>query len=562
MHTDYNSTGEALPSLIGLIEQSIRTHCELPALSDMGGVNLSFKEVATYIEKLHILFEAAGLKEGDKVAICGKNSSKWAVTLLACLTAKVVAVPILHEFKPDMIHHLVNHSDSKLLFVDAGIWENLDEKLLPGLVGAIFISEFGMPLSRSQQLTDARNNINKLFGERFPYEFNACDISYPREEPCQLALISYTSGSTGSSKGVMLSYGSLWSNVRFCLDNLSFLKPGDGIVNMLPLAHLYGLTIDMLHPFCRGCHCNFLTKLPSPKIILNAFAQVKPKLIITVPLILEKIIRSKVFPMLEKPLMRILLKVPYLDTRLLARVKAGLVEAFGGHLQELIIGGAALNAEVEAFLKRIGFPYTVGYGMTECGPLVAYAPPSENKLRSCGRIVDRMEGRISSPDPEHIPGDLWVRGENVMLGYYKNPKATAEVIPDPDSGWMNTGDLCTIDAEGFIFISGRTKTMILGPSGQNIYPEEIEQVLNNLPYVNESLVIDDNGRLVALVHPDFDASRSQGLDREALEGVMADNLAALNKEMPAYSKVSKIKILEEEFEKTPKRSIKRFLYQP
>lgn len=557
-----NSSAAVSPSLIGLIEHSIRTNCELTALSDMGGVNLSYKEVAAYIEKLHILFEAAGLKEGDRVAICGKNSSKWAVALLACLTAKMVAVPILHEFKPDMIHHLLNHSDSKLLFVDAAIWEDLDEKLLPGLQGALYISEFGMPLSRSQKLTDARNNINKLFGERFPYEFNAAEVSYEREEPCQLAMISYTSGSTGSSKGVMLSYESLWSNVRFCLDNLDFLLPGDGIVNMLPLAHLYGLTIDMLHPFCRGCHCNFLTRLPSPKVILKAFAEVKPKLIITVPLILEKIIRSKVFPMLEKPLMRILLKVPYLDAHLLGKVKEGLLEAFGGNLQELIIGGAALNGEVEAFLKRIEFPYTVGYGMTECGPLVTYAPPTDNKLRSCGRIVDRMEGRVDSPDPTRVPGDLWVRGQNVMLGYYKNPKATAEVIPDPDSGWMNTGDLCTIDDQGFVFITGRTKTMILGPSGQNIYPEEIEQVLANMPYVNEALIIDENGRLAALVHPDFDSARSQGIDREALEHIMDDNLTALNKEMPAYSKVSKIKIMEEEFEKTPKRSIKRFLYQP
>ncbi len=550
------------PSLNEIIEKSIRDNWEITALSDLGGINLPYKDVAVYIEKLHILFDAAGLKPGDKVAICGKNSSKWAVALIACLTARLVAVPILHEFKPDMIHHLVNHSDAKLLFIDAAIWENLDEKLLPALTGVLFISEFGMPLSRSKKLTEARNNINELFGRKFPYDFNPSDVVYSRDTPDELALINYTSGSTGASKGVMLSFGNLWSNIRFCLDHLPFLKAGDGVVNMLPLAHLYGMTIDMLHPFCRGCHCFFLTRIPSPKIILKAFADVRPKLIITVPLILEKIIRTKVFPLLDKPLMRILLKVPYIDNKLLASVKAHLQQAFGGNLHELIIGGAALNPEVEAFLKRIGFPYTVGYGMTECGPLVAYASPEENKLRSCGRVVDRMEVRVDSQDPANVAGNLWVRGANVMKGYYKNMKATAEVMPDPESGWMNTGDLCTIDSDGFITICGRSKTMILGPSGQNIYPEEIEQSLNNMPYVNESLIIDENGRLVALVYPDFDSARNQGLDREALEKIMADNLDALNKEMPAYSKVSKIKIFEEEFEKTPKRSIKRFLYQP
>lgn len=550
------------PSLNEIIEKSIRDNWEITALSDLGGINLPYKDVAVYIEKLHILFDAAGLKPGDKVAICGKNSSKWAVALIACLTARLVAVPILHEFKPDMIHHLVNHSDAKLLFIDAAIWENLDEKLLPALTGVLFISEFGMPLSRSKKLTEARNNINELFGRKFPYDFNPSDVVYSRDTPDELALINYTSGSTGASKGVMLSFGNLWSNIRFCLDHLPFLKAGDGVVNMLPLAHLYGMTIDMLHPFCRGCHCFFLTRIPSPKIILKAFADVRPKLIITVPLILEKIIRTKVFPLLDKPLMRILLKVPYIDNKLLASVKAHLQQAFGGNLHELIIGGAALNPEVEAFLKRIGFPYTVGYGMTECGPLVAYASPEENKLRSCGRVVDRMEVRVDSQDPANVVGNLWVRGANVMKGYYKNMKATAEVMPDPESGWMNTGDLCTIDSDGFITICGRSKTMILGPSGQNIYPEEIEQSLNNMPYVNESLIIDENGRLVALVYPDFDSARNQGLDREALEKIMADNLDALNKEMPAYSKVSKIKIFEEEFEKTPKRSIKRFLYQP
>lgn len=548
-------------SLNKIIEKAIKENWERLSLSDMGGVNYQYKDVAEHVEKLHLLFEAAGVRKGDKVALCGKNSANWAVVFIACLTAGVVAVPILHEFKPDTVHHLVNHSDARILFVDAGIWENLDEKLLPGLTAAIYIAEYGMPLSRSERLTEARNNINELFGRKFPYSFGPDDIHYEEDTPEQLALINYTSGSTGMSKGVMLPFRSIWGNIRYCLDNLPWLQPGDGIVNMLPLAHLYGMVIEMLHPFCKGCNCHFLTKVPSPKIILGAFAEVRPKLIISVPLIIEKIIRNKIFPMLDKPLMRVLLRVPFLDDHLLAKVKEGLMQAFGGNLKELIIGGAALNADVAAFLSRIDFPFTVGYGMTECGPLVTYAPSSATRRGSVGKIVDRMECRIDSPDPENVPGNLWVRGCNVMCGYYKNPKATAEVMPDND-GWMNSGDLCKMDADGFITVCGRSKTMILGPSGQNIYPEEIEQKLDNLPYVSESLVIDDGGKLVALVHPDFDSARREGLGHEAIDRIMADNLKALNADLPGYSRISRIKIMDEEFEKTPKRSIKRFLYQP
>ena len=548
-------------SLNALIQASVVNNWDHMALRDMGGSNYRFRDVAEWVEKLHIIFEKSGIKPGDKVAICGKNSSTWAVVFLSCITAGVVAVPILHEFKADTIHHLVNHSGSKLLFVDASIWENLDEKLLPDLMGAIYISELGMPLSRSKELTEARNNINELFGKKYPYSFEKKDVKYYEDKPEELCIINYTSGSTGMSKGVMLPYRSIWSNVRFCIDNLDFLKPGDGMVNMLPLAHLYGLTIEMLNPFCNGMTCNFLTRLPSPKVILQAFAEVKPKLIITVPLILEKIIRSKVFPMLEKPLMKVLLKVPYLDERLLAKIKAGLMQAFGGNLVEIVIGGAPLNADVEKFLYKCNFPVTVGYGMTECGPLISYTPAWESKPHTVGQIVDRMEIKVDSPDPVHVQGNLWVKGENVMLGYYHNEEATLEVMPD-DSGWMNTGDMGLIDEEGFITVCGRSKTMILGPSGQNIYPEEIEQKLSNLPYVNEALVIDDGGSLVALVHPDFDAALTQGIDRQAMDSIMAQNLKALNQEMPAYSKVKRIKIMEEEFEKTPKRSIKRFLYQP
>lgn len=548
-------------SLNALIRDSIVRNWDSMALSDMGGINYQYKDVASLIAKLHIMFEAAGIKPGDKVAICGKNSSNWAVIFLSCLTAGVVAVPVLHEFKADMIHHLVNHSGSKLLFVDAAIWENLDERAMPDLIGAIFISELGMPLSRSVELTETRNNINECFGRRYPYSFDPKDVTFYEDRPDGLAVISYTSGSTGMSKGVMLPFVSFWSNVRFCLDNLGFLKPGQGVVNMLPLAHLYGLTTDMIHPFCKGCHLHFLTRLPSPKVILKAFADVRPALIITVPLILEKIIRNNVFPLLEKPVMKLLLKVPFLDDRLLAKIKENLLQAFGGQVEEIIVGGAPLNPDVEKFLYRIGFPVTVGYGMTECGPLISYASSSVSRPRSVGKVVDRMEVRIDSPDPASVPGNILVRGENLMKGYYKNDKATREVFPD-DSGWMNTGDMGVMDSDGYIYISGRSKSMILGPSGQNIYPEEIEQKLNILPYVNESLVIDDGGALVALIHPDFEAANDQHLDDEALEKIMDDNLVALNAMFPAYSKVKRYKIMDVEFEKTPKRSIKRFLYQP
>lgn len=546
-------------SLNALIRDSIIKNWDKMALTDMGGANYQYKDVAQLMAKVHIMFDAAGLRPGDKVAICGKNSADWAVIFLSCLSAGMVAVPILHEFKEDMVHHLVNHSGSRLLFVDASIWENLDEAVMPDLEAAIFISELGMPFCRNERLRETRNSINEYFGRKYPYSFDRKDVQFYDDKPEELAVISYTSGSTGMSKGVMLPYVSFWSNVRYCLDNLHFLKPGQGVVNMLPLAHLYGLTIDMLHPFCKGCHLHFLTRLPSPKIILKAFAEVRPTLIITVPLILEKIIRNNVFPMLDKPLIKLMLKVPFLDDRLLAKIKENLIAAFGGNLQEIIVGGAPLNPDVESFLHRIGFPVTVGYGMTECGPLISYAPSQIAKPRSVGRVVDRMEVRIDSPDPETVPGNILVRGENVMKGYYHNPQATAEVFPD-DSGWLNTGDMGTIDSDGHIFISGRSKTMILGPSGQNIYPEEIEQKLNALPYVSESLIIDDGGSLVALIHPDFDSARAQHLDLERVEKVMDDNIVALNSMLPAYSKVKRFKIMDVEFEKTPKRSIKRFLY--
>ena len=545
-------------SLNAIIKKSIEKNWNKMALSDVGGINYQYKDLAEQIAKLHIIFEAAGLKKGDKVAICGKNSSNWAVIFISCLTSGVVAVPILHEFKPETIHHLVNHSEAKLLFVDASIWENLDEKDLPNLVGAIFISEFGMPLSRSKKLTDTRNDINEIFGKKYPYSFSKDALDYFQDSPDDLALINYTAGSTGMSKGVMLPFRSIWSNIKFCVENLDWFKPGDDIVNMLPLAHLYGMTVEMLHPICKGCHCHFLTKLPSPKVILSAFAEVRPKLVVTVPLVIEKIIKSKVFPVIEKPKMKFLLKLPYIKDLILKKIRKQLMDAFGGNLHEVIVGGAPLNADVEKFLTSINFPLTVGYGMTECGPLISYAPSDATKPHSVGKIVDRMEIRVDSPDPAHVPGNLQVRGMNVMDGYYKNPKATEEVMKE--DGWMDTGDRGIIDSDGFIFIMGRSKTMILGPSGQNIYPEEIEAKLNNLPYVNESLVVERDGQIVALIHPDFDAAMKDGIDRDKLEKIMAENVDTLNKDIPAYSKVKDFKIYDEDFEKTPKRSIKRFRY--
>lgn len=546
-------------SLNHIIEDAIKKNWELMALSDIGGISYKFSEVAEYVEKLHLLFEAAGVVPGDKVAICGKNSATWAVVFIACLTSGVVAVPILHEFKPDNIHTLVNHSEAKLLFVDAAIWKKLDPEKLPALIGAFFLSEKGMPLSRSKKLTSVNDDLNEVFGVKYPKAFTPGDVNYYHDTPEEICVINYTSGSTGASKGVMLPYRSLWSNIRYCIDHLTFLKPGDGMVNMLPLGHLYGMVIEMLHPFVKGCHCYFITKAPSPRVLLSAFAEVRPKLIITVPLVLEKIIRSNVFPKLQTPMMSFLLKIPFINTRIYSKVREELIKVFGGQVQEIIIGGAPLNAEVEKFLYKIKFPVTVGYGMTECGPLLTYAPPEMSKPHTVGEIVDRMQVKIDSPDPMNVPGNIWVKGDNVMKGYFKNEEATKDVMPD-DDGWMNTGDMGTIDADGLISINGRSKTMILGPSGQNIYPEEIEQVINNMPYVNESLVIDDHGKLVALIHPDFEAAEKAGFDRAAIEKIMDTNLKNVNNKLEAYNRLNRYKIMEKEFEKTPKRSIKRFLY--
>ncbi len=545
-------------SLIKYIQDSIRNNWENLALTDFNGVSYQYRDIARKVAKLHLLYEHAGIKRGDKIALCGKNSSQWAVAFLATMTYGAVAVPILHEFKPDNIHHLVSHCDARLFFTDDAIWENLDPASMTKLEGVVNLSDFSLLMSRNTRLKEARQRLNELFGKKYPERFTPEDVVYSKEKESDVAVINYTSGSTGFSKGVMLSYESLWSNIRFCIDGVTFLKPGDGIVCMLPLAHMYGLIVEFIHPFVKGCHIYFLTRVPSPKIILDAFATVRPKLIVTVPLIIEKIVKTKVFPLLDKPLMKVLLHVPFIDDKLLEKIKKGLTEAFGGNVREIIIGGAGLNKDVETFLRRIGFPYTVGYGMTECGPLVAYAPWDIQRMGSCGKIVDRMECRIESPDPENTPGELWVKGANVMKGYFKNQDATDAVMKD---GWMNTGDLCTMDKDGYIYIRGRNKNMILGPSGQNIYPEEIEQKLNNMPYVAESIVIDGDGKLVALIYPDMDQATKDGIPMDNMENIMNENIKTLNKELPAYSQLSKVKIYYQEFEKTPKRSIKRYLYQ-
>ena len=545
-------------TLNGYLQSSVRKNWEELALTDFNGVSFQYRDIARKVAKLHLLYEQAGVKRGDKIALCGKNSSQWAVAFISAITYGAVAVPILHEFKADNIHHLVTHSEAKLFYTDDAIWENLDPDSMNGLEGVIRLHDYSIIMSRNKRLTNARDHLNEIFGKRYPERFTPDDVVYYKEKKDELALINYTSGSMGFSKGVMLTYNNLWSNIQFTIDGLTFLNPGDGIVCMLPLAHMYGLIVELLHPLVKGCHVYFLTRMPSPRVILEAFATVRPKLIVTVPLIIEKIVKTKVFPLLDKPLMKLLMHIPVIDDRLLEKIKTQLMSAFGGNVQEIIIGGAALNKDVETFLRRINFPYTVGYGMTECAPLVAYAQWDKQRPGSCGQIVDRMEGRIDSPDPEHIPGELWVRGDNVMKGYYKNKDATDAVMKD---GWMNTGDLCTMDSDGFIYIRGRNKNMILGPSGQNIYPEEIEQKLNNMPYVAESLVVDSDGQLAALIYPDLELATKQGIHTDALSKIMDDNIAALNKDLPAYSQIRKVKLYNEEFEKTPKRSIKRYLYQ-
>lgn len=543
-----------------LIESSIKEHWDLPAFSDYNGHTYHYKDVARRIAKFHILLEHAGVKKGDKIALVGRNSSNWAISFFGILSYGAVAVPILHEFKPDNIHHIVNHSEAKVVLAGSNNWENMNEEMMPEVCLFMMLDDFSIIECRSKEVRAVRERINEYFGKKYPREFTASDVHYHTEEPDELAVLNYTSGTTSFSKGVMIPYRSLWSNTKFAADNLPFIHPGDNIVCMLPMAHMYGLAFEILNSVNIGCHVHFLTRIPSPKIIAEAFARVKPTLILAVPLIIEKIIKNKVFPQLEKPLIKLLLKVPYIDGKVRDVIATKLNESFGGKFGEVVIGGAAINKDVEEFLRSIKFRYTVGYGMTECGPLIAYEQWDTFKQGSVGRVVDRMEVRIDSTDPANEVGEILVRGMNVMLGYYKNPEATRAVMME--DGWMRTGDLGTIDGDGFLYIRGRSKTMILGPNGQNIYPEEIEDRLNNMLYVAESLVISQGGKIVALIYPDWEQVDKAGIQHTEIEQLMQQNIDQLNAEMPAYSKVSHFKLYQEEFEKTPKRSIKRYLYQP
>ncbi len=545
---------------LGLIENSVKNHWNYPAFTDYKGSTYYYKDLGTEIEKLHILFEQEGIQKGDKVGIIGRNSSHWAIAFFGTLAYGAVAVPILHDFKPDSIHHIINHSEAKMVIVAAHNWEEMDAQAIPDVSMIMLMDDFSILKSKKKDLSKAWDNINDYFEKKYSKGFTPADVKYHVEQPDEMAVLNYTSGTTSFSKGVMLPYRSLWSNTQMAYDMLPGIHPGDTIVCMLPMAHMYGLAFEVLNGVNKGCHIHFLSRTPSPKIIIDAFASVKPPLVLAVPLIIEKIVKNKIFPELEKPLIKILLKIPGINRIVLNTIGNKLKAAFGPNLWEVVIGGAALNKEVEVFLRKVKFPYTVGYGMTECGPLVAYTQWDSFKMGSVGQIVDRMEVKIDSDDPANQVGEIMVKGMNIMLGYYKNPEATASVMM-PD-GWMRTGDLGTLDADGFLYIRGRSKSMILSSNGQNIYPEEIEDKLNNMPYVAESIVISQGGKLVALIYPDWEQVDKAGIAHSEIEQYMQTNIDLLNTLIPFYSKVNSFKLYQDEFEKTPKRSIKRYLYQP
>lgn len=549
---------ETTSSLIQLIEESIRKNWNLDAMTDYKGATLQYKDVARKIEKMHILFEHAGIKKGDKIALCGRNSANWTATFLGVITYGAVAVPILHEFKADNVHNIVNHSEARMLFVGDQVWENFNEAAMPHLEGIIELKNFDLVVSRSQRLTYAREHLNEEFGKRYPCRFRAENVSYRREEPEELAVINYTSGTTGYSKGVMLPYRSIISNVVHIHKKVG-LKPGDNVVSMLPLGHIFGLVFDFIYGVTVGVHLWFLTRMPSPKIIAESFAEIRPRVIACVPLIVEKIFKKNILPKVDNKLGKLLLKLPIVSDKIKEQIRTQAMEVFGGNFIEIVIGGAPFNPEVEAFLRKINFPYTIAYGMTEAAPLICHSRWDEIQYTSCGKTVSNMETKVLSSDPERIPGELVCRGMNVMLGYYKNEEATAQAIDC--NGWLHTGDMAIKDAEGNIFIKGRCKNMLLTASGQNIYPEEIEARLNNMPFVNESLVILAGDKLIALVYPDNEEAFAQGMDKKALEAAIEVNRTELNKMLPAYSQITRIKLYPEEFEKTAKKSIKRFLYQ-
>lgn len=544
---------------IDYIEQSIIKNWDRNALTDHKGITLQYKDVARKIAKFHIVLESAGIRPGDKIAVCGRNSAHWAVAFLATVTYGAVIVPILHEFKADNIHNIVNHSEAKLLFVGDRAWENLNEEAMPLLMGIVLLTDFTPVVCRNEQLMEAFEHRNVLYGTRFPKNFRPEHISYRKEEsPEELAVINYTSGTTGYSKGVMLPYRSLWSNVAYCHEMLP-VRPGDHIVSMLPLGHVFGMVYDFLYGFSAGAHLYFLTRMPSPKIIAQSFSEIRPRVISCVPLIVEKIIKKDILPRIDNKIGKLLLRMPIVNDKIKADMRKKAMEVFGSNFDEIIIGGAPFNAEVERFLKQIVFPYTIAYGMTECGPIICSSRWETLKLASCGKATTRMEVKIDSPDPQNVAGEIICKGANLMLGYYKNAEATSQIIDV--NGWLHTGDLATMDTEGYVTVRGRSKNMLLTASGQNIYPEEIESKLNNMPYVSESLIVLQNDKLVALIYPDFDDAFAHGMEQSDIEKVMEDNRNELNLQLPAYCQITKVKIHFEEFEKTAKKSIKRFMYQ-
>lgn len=546
-------------SFLHTIEQSIRNNWKAPAMTDFEGKTFYYKDFAREIDQLHDYFNAAGIQRGDKIAICGKNSARWAIVFFGTLSYGAVAVSILHEFDNESVQFIVDHSDSRMFFVDESIWKQVDASTLPKVETVLSLDDFSLLHSSSDSFTAFVNGAQASFEKKYEKGFFVNDLVVRSDKPEELAVINYTSGTTSSPKGVMLPYRSLWSNTKFANDNLSFIQPGDNIVCMLPMAHTYGLAFEILNSISMGCHIHFLGKTPSPKILLEAFATIKPKLVLAVPLIIEKIVTRNVWPKLKQGATARLVKIPLLNEIVFHKVRESMINFFGGNLVEVVIGGAALNADVEKFLRRIRFPYSVGYGMTECGPLISYSFWTDFKERSCGKVVERMQVKIDSEEPESIVGEILTKGSNVMLGYYKNEEATRQSFTD--DGWLRTGDLGTLDKDDFVFIRGRNKNMILGPSGQNIYPEEIEEKINSSSFVNESLAIDENGRIVALIVPDYEALKAGGIGDDQLTVFFGKIVNELNTRLPPYSRISSFRIHPEEFEKTPKRSIKRFKYQ-
>lgn len=550
----------SIPSFNSYIEQSIINNWHLDALTDYKGATLQYHDVARKIEKLHILFENSGVIKGDKIAVCGRNSSQWAVAFLAIVTYGAIVVPIQNEFKPEQIHNIVNHSESKMLFVGDVVATEINAEEMPSLEGIVYLPDFSLNLSRSEKLTYAREHLNEIFGHKYPKYFRKEHIKYHVDDPEELAMINYTSGTTGFSKGVMLPYRALWGNLDYLMDTV---KPKIGkncnILSTLPMAHMYGLMTEFIFNIALGNHIFFLTRQPSPTLISEALNETKPDIIFAVPLVIDKIVRKHVFPRVQTNWVRLLTNMPVLSKRIKEKIREFVLGEFGKHPYEVVVGGAPLNKEIENFFVSIGFPIAMGYGTTETAPLITFAHQDDYVAGSCGVAVKHMEVKVLSDDPQNVPGELVCRGINVMKGYYKNPEATHAVI-DKD-GWFHTGDLATMSADGHFFIKGRSKNMLLGANGQNIYPEEIEDRLNSMALVSESIIVQRNNKLVALIHPDYDEASSMGFTAEDLEHIMDQNRVELNSQMPSFAKISSIQIHENEFEKTAKKSIKRYLYQ-